>query len=102
MADKLVLSKNGVYVGSGYVCVGLFKVNVTTIVPNNNMNKIESSAYIVESSNIWHSRLGHVNYDTLRKLINLDFIPKCKIDSNYKCQVFAEAKLTRTSFHHVE
>ena len=102
VADKFVISKNGVYVGRGYVCDGLFKANVTTVVPNNDMNKSESSAYIVDSSNIWHSRLGHVNFDTLRKLINLEFIPKCNIDSNYKCQVCAEAKLTRTSFHHVE
>jgi len=47
------------------VCDGLFKANVTTIVPRTEMNKSESSAYIVESSNIWHSRLGHVNFDTL-------------------------------------
>ena len=84
------------------MCDGLFKANVTTIVPNNDVNKIESSTYIVDSSNIWHSRLGHVNFVTLQKLINLDFIPKCNIDSNYKCQVCAEEKLTRTSFHHVE
>jgi len=65
VADNFVLSKNGVNIGKGYLCDGLFKANVITIVPNNDMNKVESSAYIVESSNIWHSRLGHVNFDTL-------------------------------------
>ena len=55
VADKFVISKNGVYVGRGYVCDGLFKANVTTVVANNDMNKSESSAYIVDSSNMWHS-----------------------------------------------
>ena len=32
---------------------GLFKMNVMTIVSNFN-NKITSSAYMLESSNIWH------------------------------------------------
>ena len=39
---------------------GLFKMNVMTIVSNFN-NKNTSSAYMFESSNIWHDRLGHVN-----------------------------------------
>ena len=102
VADKFVLSKNEVYVGRGYVCDGLFKENISTIIPNNDMNKTISSAYMVDSSNIWHSRLGHVNFYTLRKLINLDYIPKCRIDSKYKCQICDDTKLTRTFFHHVE
>jgi len=84
------------------VCDGLFKANIITIVPNNDMNKTESSGYMVDSSILWHSRLGYVNFDTLRKLINLDFVQKCRIDSKYKCQVCTEAKLTRSSFHYVE
>ena len=52
VADKFVLSKNGVYKGKGYVCDGPFKANVTTVVLNNDMNKIESSAYMVDSHNL--------------------------------------------------
>ena len=64
-ADRLVLSRAGVYVGRGYLNEGLFKLNVQTIVvrePNvvpaiieNNNNP--TSAYIVESPNLWHDRL---------------------------------------------
>ena len=31
VADKFVLYKNGVYIGKGYVCDGLFKANVTLL-----------------------------------------------------------------------
>ena len=86
------------YVGKGYACDGLFKLNIMTII--NNKNK--SVAYLVESSDIWHGRLGHVNYDTIRRLINLDHIPSFQIDSNHKCETCVEAKLTRLSFQTIE
>ena len=66
------------------------------------MNKVSSSAYILESSNLWHGRLEHVNYDTLRKLINLNHIPTFQIDAKHKCETCVEAKLTRLSFQSVE
>ena len=89
------------YVGKGYIKNGMFKMNVIALKANE-INKKNSSAYMIESFNLWHGRLGHVNYDTLRKLINLDCIPKFNIDSKHKCEICVEAKLTRTSFHNVE
>ena len=50
------------YVGKGYLSDSLFKLNVMTI--NNNKNN-DSSAYLLESDNLWHARLGHVNYKSL-------------------------------------
>ncbi|CAH9125353.1 unnamed protein product [Cuscuta epithymum] len=98
-SDKLVLSKSGMYVGKGYACDGLFKLNVMTIINNN--NKIPS-AYLLESSNVWHGRLGHVNFNSIRRLINMEHIPKFTIDVKHKCDVCVEAKLTKTSFKSVE
>ena len=101
-SDKFVLVKNGMYVGNGYLSDGLFKMNVMTIVPKIiNNNKI-SSAYMLESSDIWYGRLGHVNYDSIRKLINMELIPKFHIVAIVKCETCVEAKLTRTSFHSIE
>ena len=62
------------YVGKGYMSNGMWKLNVMTLVKLE-MNKASSFAYILESSNTWHGGLGLVNYDTLRKLINLNHIP---------------------------
>ena len=76
--DKVILSKFGMYVGNGYVSDEFFKLNVMTIINKNN----QSSVYLLESSNLWHDRLEHVNYDILCRLINLDHIPSFQIDSN--------------------
>ena len=80
---------------------GLFKMNVMTIVSDFN-DKNTSSTYMLEFSNIWHGRLGHVNFDTLRKLMNLELLPKFNIDANHKCEACVESKLTRESFHNIE
>ena len=57
---------------------------------------------MVESSNLCHGRLEHVNYDTLRRLSNLSHIPTFQIDSKYKCETSVEVKLIRSSFQSVE
>ena len=76
-SDKFVLTKSGMYVGKGYLSDGLFKLNVITVVPPEVMNKNNSSfTYIVESSYIWHGRLGHINYGSLKKLLNMNCLPK--------------------------
>ncbi|KAJ0011226.1 hypothetical protein Pint_34127 [Pistacia integerrima] len=100
-SDKVVLSKNRMYVGKGYVSDGLFKFNVCVVKPNS-INKRISSAYLLESSYVWHGRLGHINYNTLHKLINLNHIPMFQIDSKHKCETCVKAKLTRSSFNNIE
>ena len=71
--------------GKGYLSEGLFKLNVMTVMPiTNNKNKA-SSSYLIESSNIWHGRLGHVSFNTIKRLINLDLIPSFTIDLSHRC-----------------
>ena len=60
------------YVGKGYLSNGLFKMNVMTVIDN---NKGASSVYMLESSNVWHGRLGYINYYTLDRMINLNLLP---------------------------
>jgi len=51
---------------------------------------------------VWHGRLGHVNYNSIRRLMKLNCIPTFHIDSNHKCETCVGAKMTRSSFHSVE
>ena len=67
-----------------------------------NMNQASTSTYMLESSNLWHGRLGHANYDTLRRLVNLNHLPTFQIDAKHKCETCVEAKLTKSSFQSVE
>ena len=97
VSDNFILTKNRMYVGKGYMSNGLLKMNVMTIVPPiKNINKNTSFAYMLESSNVWHGRLGHVNYNTLCRLINMECLPKFKLDPNHKCEICVESKLVRT------
>lgn len=83
-SDELVLTKNGVYVVMGYVDRGILKLCVMDIKPNESYNEMNnSSTYLIESSNIWHARLGHVNFDALHCLIKLNHIPHFHINSKY-------------------
>ncbi|GJU90938.1 retrovirus-related pol polyprotein from transposon TNT 1-94 [Tanacetum coccineum] len=99
-SDKFVLSKNQMYVGKGYAVNAMFKLNVMVV--KNDINKMNSSAYLIESSNVWHGRLGHVNFNSMRRLIKFNSIPNFHIDSKYKCETCVEAKLTRTPFKSVK
>ena len=57
-SNKIVLSQNGDFVGKGFCHEGLFMLE--TDCENMNISS-NSSAYIVESLDLWHDRLGHVN-----------------------------------------
>nr|GEU80219.1 Pol polyprotein [Tanacetum cinerariifolium] len=94
-SDKFVLSKNQIFVGKGYAMNGMFKLNVMVV--KNEINKMNSSAYLIESSNVWHGRLGHVNFNLMRHLIKFNSIPNFHIYFKYKCKTCVETKLTRTS-----
>ncbi|RVW42780.1 hypothetical protein CK203_079970 [Vitis vinifera] len=50
-SDKIVLTKNDAFLGKGYSNQGLFMLNVYDIINN---NASSSSAYTVDSCDIWH------------------------------------------------
>ncbi|GJV13963.1 zinc finger, CCHC-type containing protein [Tanacetum coccineum] len=49
--------------GDGYAVDAMFKLNCNRVSyeirVKNDINKMNSSAYLIESSNVWHGRLGH-------------------------------------------
>ena len=56
-SGKLILSKNGNFVGKGYACNGMIKFS---------LNESSPSAYMIESVALWHGRLAHIGYSTLK------------------------------------
>ncbi|KAJ9556753.1 hypothetical protein OSB04_011367 [Centaurea solstitialis] len=83
-SDKFVITKGGVYVGKGYLNEGIFKLSTVNNSVNNYaiMNKTEAdesaatSMYMIDLSHLWHSRLGHVNFWSLQRMMNLNMLPK--------------------------
>ena len=49
--DKFVLSKSGMYVGKGYLSDGMWRLNIIIIIKSF-MNKVITTAYILEFSNL--------------------------------------------------
>ena len=58
-------------------------------------NKIAScSAYIIVSPDLWHVRLGHVNYSYLKNMTDLGLISKTDFKSNF-CEICVQSKYSR-------
>ena len=84
-SEKFVLTKGGTFVGKGYMSEGLFKLNVfnDNVIASTINKSFMSSTYIVESCELWHSRLGHVNYRSMYKMKNLVLLPKFDINKTH-------------------
>ena len=90
------MTKNNVFVGKGYCDQGFFVLNVSEII-----NGFVSSVYIVDSYDIWHARLGHVNSSYVIKLQRLGLI-NMHDKQSMKCDVCVESKITKKVCHFVE
>ena len=88
-SDKFVLSKGGIYVGQGYYCNGMFKLNID--------NKIVDSVYMLDVSSLWHNRLCHVNNRRLYDMSKMGLIPPFDLNLE-KCKTCMLNKITRTPF----
>lgn len=62
------------FCGKGYATEGLFKVKVTSVNYNNGAS---SSAYIVDSYDMQHARLGHAScFSSIKNMMKIGLIPK--------------------------
>jgi hypothetical protein len=84
-SNKYVVSRHGPFVEKDYDCGGLFRLSLLDDVCNKVLNNVNVS----DESNIWHSRLCHINFGYLTRLANLNLIPKFNLVKYSKCQVCA-------------
>ena len=82
--------------GKGYCDQGLFVLNISEVI-----NEFGSSTYIVDSYDVWHARLGHVNYSYVMKLQRLGLINMHE-KQNSKCDICVESKIMKKTCHYVE
>ena len=62
-SDNYVITTKGLFVGKGYACDEMFKLNVEN-------NKVStSSVYMLSSINFWHACLCHINNRYVRIMI---------------------------------
>ncbi|KAL0336726.1 UNVERIFIED_CONTAM: Retrovirus-related Pol polyprotein from transposon TNT 1-94 [Sesamum radiatum] len=97
-SDKVIITKNNDFVGKGYLSDGLFVLNTVPAMFNKNSS---NSAYLIESIDIWHGRLGHVNYSSIKRLENMNLIKTCDAKECSKCEICVEAKYAKKPFKSV-
>ena len=69
-SDKYVITKKGLFVGKGYACDGMFKLNVEN-------NKASTSLVnMLSSINFWYARLCHINSRYVGIMSSLGLIPR--------------------------
>ena len=87
-SNNYVISKNELFVGKGYACDGMFKLNV------DNNKASTSSVYMLSFINFWHARLCHINSRYVGIMRSLGLIPRLSKDFE-KCETCSQAKITK-------
>ena len=97
-SDKYVLSKHGTFVGFGYLCNGMFMLNVNISFDNESACMTSNSASNnLNKSELWHARLGHVHYKRIKEMSKMSLIPAIDVN-NEKCKTCMLTKITRKPF----
>jgi transposase InsO family protein len=85
----------GTFVGKGYDSGGMFRFSL--LIDDNVVNHV-----VNDESNVWHSRLFHVNFGCMMRLASFSLIKKFTSVKNYKCHVCVESKQTHKPHKTVE
>ena len=80
-SNKCVVSRHETFFGKDYDCGGLFHLSLLDDV----CNKVVNNVNVLDESNIWHSRLCHINFGCLTRLANMNLIPKFNLVKDSKC-----------------
>ncbi|KAF7154487.1 hypothetical protein RHSIM_Rhsim01G0134100 [Rhododendron simsii] len=105
-SGKVSIGKHGRIMMWGSKVDGLYRLNIVSDVNNNAL--AGCSAYIVDSTHsydslyvddpyIWHLRLGHINKDKMKRMMNMELIPKIDIDFSI-CESCLSGKMSRLPF----
>ena len=91
---RACLLANGMFVGKGYACDDMFKLNVE-------MNENSIFAHIVSCVNVWYGRLCHINNKYMKNMSGLGLIPKLENELE-NCEICSMTKITRKPHKSVE
>ncbi|KAD3067702.1 hypothetical protein E3N88_35582 [Mikania micrantha] len=81
-SDKFILSRHGTFVGFGYLCNGMFKLNLDVSFSNESVCMTStSSSGNLNKSELWHARLGHVHYKRLKEMSKMSMIPAFEMNN---------------------
>ena len=103
VSNKCILSKYGSFIGKGYESEGLFRLSLSDAC----FNYVNHVSHDTET-NIWHSRLCHINFCSMTRLAGINLISKFNLvkglNAMYVCNQSNLVSLTRLlwreTWHH--
>ncbi|GJW82907.1 zinc finger, CCHC-type containing protein [Tanacetum coccineum] len=96
-SNKFVLSKHGVYIGFGYLCNQMFRLNIV----NDNIGSTFIATSKLNDSILWHARLGHIYYKRMQDMSKDGFISAFDMDTE-KCKTCMLNKITKKPFQNIK
>nr|KAJ0212594.1 hypothetical protein LSAT_V11C400219000 [Lactuca sativa] len=101
-SDKYILSRHGSFMGFGYICNGMIRLNINYPSSDNSICMASSSSNNnFHKSELWHARLGHIHYKRLKDMSKMSLIPAFDMQNNEKCKTCMLTKITRQPFKDV-
>nr|KAJ0210442.1 hypothetical protein LSAT_V11C400201490 [Lactuca sativa] len=101
-SDKYILSRHGSFMGFGYICNGMIRLNINYPSSDNFVfMAYSSSSNNFQKSKLWHARLGHIHYKRLKDMSKMSLIPAFDMQNNEKCKTCMLTKITRQPFKDV-
>ena len=86
-SNKFILSKYGTFVSKGYESGCLFRLSLIDACFNS-VNPVSHD----NETNVWHSRLYHINFSCMTRLASMDLIAKFDLAKGSKCHVCMQSK----------
>nr|GEU66262.1 hypothetical protein [Tanacetum cinerariifolium] len=78
----------------------MYNVDLKNIVPSGDLTSLFEKATLDES-NLWHIRLGHINFKTMNKLVKGNLVrglPSKVFENNHTCVAYKKGKQHRASY----
>ncbi|GJR91941.1 putative ribonuclease H-like domain-containing protein [Tanacetum coccineum] len=78
----------------------IYSVDLKSVVPTGGLTCLFAKA-IIDESNIWYRRLGHINFKTMNKLVKRNFVkglPSKIFENDHSCVVCQKGKQHKASY----
>nr|GEU52606.1 putative ribonuclease H-like domain-containing protein [Tanacetum cinerariifolium] len=92
--------KGGKIIGKGFQKNNMYNVDLKNIVPSGDLTCLFAKATL-KVSNLWHIRLGHINFKTMNKLVKGNLVrgsPSKVFKNNHTCVACKKGKQHRASW----
>nr|KAJ0226448.1 hypothetical protein LSAT_V11C100026870 [Lactuca sativa] len=90
-SDKYILSRHGSFIGFGYVCNGMIRLNINYLFIDNSVCMASTStSNNFNKYELWHARLGHIHYKRLKDIYCYVYLLHSKDEALDKFKIYKQ------------